>query len=150
MSATMRVYKRTAQCLVSSSRAVVHICVVLHAIASPDDRCHRGKPASMRHDGSLCDVDQHILALVVCGFGWHTRTFVTQSNTILISSTDTGPLHSKWHEACTVISRTVVSCMMNTFAKQGMDRSPRTLTFRQVRALCTKRADWRSDHCHCC
>ena len=57
----------------SSSRAVVHICVVLHAIASPDDRCHRGKPASMRHDGSLCDVDQHILALIVCGFGWHTR-----------------------------------------------------------------------------
>ena len=30
----------------------------------------------MRYDGWLCDVDQHILALIVCGFGWHTRTFV--------------------------------------------------------------------------
>ena len=39
-------------------------------------RCHRSKPASMRYDGGLCDVDQHILALIVCGFGWHTRTFV--------------------------------------------------------------------------
>ena len=56
--------------------AVVHICVVLRAIALPDDRCHRGKPASMRHDGLLCDVDQHILAHIVCGFGWHSRTFV--------------------------------------------------------------------------
>ena len=28
---------------------------------------------------------------------------------------------------------------VNMFAKQGMDRSPRTLTFRQVRALCTQR-----------
>ena len=44
-------------------RAFVNICVVLHAIASPDDRCHRGK-----HDGGLCDVDQHILALIVCWF----------------------------------------------------------------------------------
>ena len=27
------------------------------------------------HDGGPRDVDQHILALIVCGFGWHTRTF---------------------------------------------------------------------------
>ena len=72
-------YTRTAQCVVSSSRAVVQNCVVLHATASPDDRCHMGKPASMRHDGSICDVDQQILALVVCGFGWHTRTPVFAS-----------------------------------------------------------------------
>ena len=32
----------------------------------------------------------------------------------------------------------------------GMDRSPRTLTLRQVRAVCTQRADRTSDHCHRC
>ena len=37
---------------------------------------------------------------------------------------------------------------LNIIAKQGMDRSPRTLTLRQVRAVCTERADWTSAHCH--
>ena len=44
------------------------------------------------------------------------------------------------------------SCFLHdakVLAKRGRGHSPRTLTFRQVRALCTKRADWTSDHCHC-
>ena len=52
-------------------------------------------------------------------------------------------LHRKHQDSCFLHAA-------NMFGQQGMDRSPRTQTFRQVRALCTKRADWRSDHCHCC
>ena len=51
MSATIASGQRGAWC--PSSSAVVHICVVLHATASPDDRFLRGKPASMRHDVSV-------------------------------------------------------------------------------------------------
>ena len=62
--------------LISATIASVQADSAVPGNASPDDRCHRGKPASMRYDGGLCDVYQHILALIVCGFGWHTRTFV--------------------------------------------------------------------------
>ena len=95
---------------------------------------------------------QHILT--------HTYTYLhiltqpnttnTQPNTTLISSTGTGPLHSKWHEACTVIPGQLFLCMTRTLSpNRKWTESPRTLTLRQVRALLTERADWKSDHCYC-
>ena len=94
---------------------------------------HRWQPTTQRR--------QHILS--------HTITFkhmLTPPNTIKhhqtptpISITDTGPLHSKWHEACTVF---LDSCFLhdaNMFGQQGMGHDPRTPTLRQVREVCTQR-----------
>ena len=68
---------------------------------------------------------------------------------ISISGTDTGPLHSKWHEACTGIPRNV-SCMMRTFSADKERATVNALWHSgQVRAVCTERANWTSDHCHC-
>ena len=53
-----------------------------------------------------------------------------------ISSTDTGPLHSKWHEACTVSPGLYDT---NMFGQRGMDQSTGTLTHRQVRVVRTQR-----------
>ena len=42
------------------------------------------------------------------------------------------------------------SCFLhnaNMSDRQGTSHGPRTLTLRQVRAVFTKRADWKSDHC---
>ena len=44
----------------------------------------------------------------------NTNTSQTPQNTTPTSSTDAGPLHSKWHEACTGNTKTVVSCMLRT------------------------------------
>ena len=44
----------------------------------------------------------------------NTNTSQTPPNTTPISCTDASPLHSKWHEACTGNTKTVVSCMLRT------------------------------------
>ena len=81
----------------------------------------------------------------------HTNTYYhnqTPPNTTPISSTDTGPLHSKWHEACTGNTRTVISCMMRTCQTDKEWATALALwTSGQVRAVRTQRADWTSDHC---
>ena len=79
-----------------------------------------------------------------------TKHHQTPPNTTPISSTDTGPLHSKWHEACTGNTKTVVSCMMRTCQTDKEWVTALALwSLGQVRAVRTQRADWTSDHCHC-
>ena len=72
----------------------------------------------------------------------------TNTNTSPISSTDTGPLHSKWREACIVqpgqlfLAWCEHVCFLhdaNMFARHGMSQSTRTPTLSQVRAVCTQR-----------
>ena len=79
-----------------------------------------------------------------------TQHIPTHTNTSPISSTDAGPLHSKWHEACTVNTKTVVTCMMRTCqTDREWDTALALWPLGQVRAVRTERADWTSDHCHC-
>ena len=60
-------------------------------------------------------------------------------------STDTGPLHSKLHEACTGVYWTIVSCMMRTCSPNNEWATAHALWHsRQVRAVCTERANWTS------
>ena len=61
-----------------------------------------------------------------------------------ISSTDSGLLHSKWHEGLHRKTWTVVSCTMRTCSPN----KEWTTASGQVRAVCTERANWTSDHCH--
>ena len=49
---------------------------------------------------------------------------------ILLSSTDTGPLHSKWHEACTGTLGQFFLHDANICGRQGMGHGPRTLALR--------------------
>ena len=77
-----------------------------------------------------------------------TQHIPTHTNTSPISSTDTGPFHSKWREACIVkpgqlfLARCEHVCFLhdaNMFARQGMSQGTRTPTLSQVRAVCTRR-----------
>ena len=49
-------------------------------------------------------------------------------------------LHRKHQDSCFLHDA-------NMSDRQGMGHGPRTLTLRQVRAVFTERADWKSDHC---
>ena len=64
-----------------------------------------------------------------CGYFFQSR---------FTHSTDTGPLHSKRHEAYTVVhGQLFLACFVNMFTKQGIDRCPRTL-------------DIQACHCYVC
>ena len=66
-----------------------------------------------------------------------------------VSSAETGPLHSKWHETCTGTARQNVSCMTPTCSPNKEWTTAQALRHSgQVRAGCTERANWTSDHCH--
>ena len=56
----LRVDKRRVPCRPLPAQLSTSVLCFMH-VASPDDRCYRGKPASMRHDGSLCEVCDTIL-----------------------------------------------------------------------------------------
>ena len=69
----------------------------------------------------------------------------TQPNT----NTNTTKHNTHFQHKCMPTSFQVARGLHDTnmFAKQGMRQCTGTLTLRQVRAV---RADWTSDHCHCC
>ena len=60
------------------------------------------------------------------------------------------PLHSKWHEACTGNTKTVVSCMTRTCQTDREWATALALWPLGKSELCAHREpDWTSDHCHC-
>ena len=73
----------------------------------------------------------------------HTNTHTTHhTKHILLSSTDTGPLHCKC--GTRLAQEYLDNCFLhgaNTFARQGMSQGTCTLALGQVRAVCTERAN---------
>ena len=68
---------------------------------------------------------------------------------IFLSSTYKSSLYSNWHEGCRGIPRDG-SCAMRTWSPNKEWTTVHALwSSRQVRAVCTERANCRSAHCHC-
>ena len=78
-------------------------------------------PCLSFHDNTLHHIATH---------KQHRHSTPRHTKHILLSSTDTGPLHSKWHEACTGIMDNFLLHDANMFARQGMIQSTCTLAHR--------------------
>ena len=79
----------------------------------------------------------------------HSTTDMQQHHTkdIIPSSTDAGPLHPKWHEACTGTPG-LSFCMIRASRQPANGTRPTHFGTQGKSGPCTKRANWTSDHCH--
>ena len=81
-----------------------------------------------------------------------TKHHQTPPNTTPISRTDTGPLHSKWNEACTGVRGQMIFAWCEQFRQTGNAQS-QALWHSGKSEPCVQRErepDRTSDHCHCC
>ena len=80
-----------------------------------------------RHDTTRPNTTHHVTSHHIT-----LRHSLTRVKHIIPSSADTGPLHSKLHEACTGKSRQfIVSCLLRTcFAPQGMSQGTCTVALK--------------------